>query len=146
VYRQRERERERERDHEDVSHHKQLCTLNNDACFAACLLCFSGRIPRLLLIQHMLEWLRSLPHHSQRSSAERWSRNTLMVVTARLFYVLDCFTSLIIQSTTHDVVNREINLWKSFDLLLGSNVWPLWTCDHRGAQSKIIIVATRSTL
>ena len=28
-------------------------------------------------------------------------------------------------SATHDVVSREINLWKSFDLLLGSNPWPL---------------------
>ena len=37
----------------------------------------------------MLEWLRNLlPHHSQGSSTERWSRNTLRVVTARVFYVL----------------------------------------------------------
>ena len=28
-------------------------------------------------------------------------------------------------STTHDVVSREINLWKSFDLLQGSNMCPL---------------------
>jgi len=25
-------------------------------------------------------------------------------------------------SATHDVVSREINLWKGFDLLLGSNL------------------------
>jgi len=28
-------------------------------------------------------------------------------------------------SATHDVVSQEINLWKSFDLLLGSNLAPL---------------------
>jgi len=27
--------------------------------------------------------------------------------------------------TTHDVVSREINLWKSYDLLRGSNPWAL---------------------
>jgi len=29
-----------------------------------------------------------LPHHSQRSSMEKWSRNTSRVVTARVYYVL----------------------------------------------------------
>jgi len=28
-------------------------------------------------------------------------------------------------SATHDVVSREINIWKSFDLLLESNLWLL---------------------
>ena len=28
-------------------------------------------------------------------------------------------------SATHDVVSQESNLWKSFDLLLESNLWPL---------------------
>ena len=51
------------------------------------------RMPSLIqLIQHTLyvfEWLRNpLPHHSQGSSTERWSRNTLRVVTARLVYVI----------------------------------------------------------
>jgi hypothetical protein len=32
-----------------------------------------------------------LPHNSQGSSMERWSRNTLRVVTARVFYVLRGF-------------------------------------------------------
>jgi len=47
--------------------------------------CCSGRIPRLSLNQRSLclEWLRNLLlHHSQVSSMERWSRNTLRVVTA----------------------------------------------------------------
>ena len=56
--------------------------------------CCSGRIPRLSLNQHSLyvgvvENL--LPHHSQGSGTERWSRNTLRVLTARVFYVLRGF-------------------------------------------------------
>jgi len=44
---------------------------------------------RLIGTTSMLEWLRNLlPHNSQGSSTERWSRNTLRVVTARVFYVL----------------------------------------------------------
>ena len=45
---------------------------------------------RLISTASMLEWLRKLllPHHTQGSSTERWSRNTLRVVTARVFYVL----------------------------------------------------------
>jgi len=94
---------------------------------------------RLISTASMLEWLRNLlPHHSQGSSTERWSRHTLRVVTARVFYVFGgSLTSplfLIIQwrqqhhltwSATHEVVSREINPWKSFNLLLGSNLWPL---------------------
>jgi len=46
---------------------------------------------RLISTASMFEWLRNLlPHHSQGSSAERWSRNTLRVVTAGVFYVLGC--------------------------------------------------------
>ena len=50
-----------------------------------------GKSPgcRLFGTASMLEWLRNLlPHHSQGSSTERWSRNTLRVVTARVFYIL----------------------------------------------------------
>ena len=47
---------------------------------------------RLISTDSMLEWLRNLlPHHSQGSSTERWSRNTLRVVNARVFYVLRGF-------------------------------------------------------
>ena len=56
--------------------------------------CCSGRIPRLSLNQHSLYVgvvEKLLPHHSQGSSTERWSRNTLRVVTARVFYVLKGF-------------------------------------------------------
>ena len=43
---------------------------------------------RLISTASMLEWLRNLlPHHSQGSSTERWSRNTRRVITARVFYV-----------------------------------------------------------
>ena len=58
------------------------------------------------------------------------------VVTAIVFYVLrgsltfpfllnnlvEMAAPFITWSATHDVVTREINLWKSFDLLLGSNL------------------------
>ena len=44
---------------------------------------------RLISTASILEWLRNLLlHPSQGSSTERWSRNTLRVVTARVFYVL----------------------------------------------------------
>jgi len=92
---------------------------------------------RLISTASMLEWLRPTPpHHSQGSSTERLSQNTLRMVTARVAYILSGSLTyiLVIQwrrqrhltwSSTHDVVSREINPWKSFDLLLGSNLWPL---------------------
>jgi len=52
---------------------------------------FRGESPdcRLFGTASMLGWLRNLlPHHSHGSSTERWSRNTLRVVTARVFYVI----------------------------------------------------------
>ena len=52
-----------------------------------CLFVVRGESPgcRLISTASMLEWLRNLlPHHSQGSSTERWSRNTLRVVTARV--------------------------------------------------------------
>ena len=57
--------------------------------------CCSERIPKLSLNQHSL-YVRVVeepppPHHSQGSSREKWSRNTLKVVTARVFYVLRGF-------------------------------------------------------
>jgi len=61
----------------------------NMLCFA----CFviRGESPgcRLFSTASVLEWLRNLlSQHSQGSSMERWSRNTLRVVTARVCYVL----------------------------------------------------------
>jgi len=101
----------------------------------------------------MLEWLwYFLPHHSQGSSTERWSWNTLRVVTARVFYVLggsltspliiynsvETAAPFITWSATHDVVSREMNLWKSFNLMLGSNLWHLacllLLCFWRGSS------------
>jgi len=86
----------------------------------------------------MLEWLRN-HFPPQGSSTERWSRNTLRVLSAIVFYVIREFLtspfvlnnsverrqSHLTWSSTHDVVSREINLWKSFDFLRGSNLWPL---------------------
>ena len=67
------------------------CTisLNTSVCFVV-----RGESPgcRLISTASMLEWLRNLlHHHSQGSSMERWSRNTLRVVTARVFYILRVF-------------------------------------------------------
>jgi len=58
--------------------------------FLVCLFCCSRRIPTLSFIQHSLYvWVveKPLPHHSHRRNTERWSRNTLRVVTAMVFYV-----------------------------------------------------------
>ena len=43
---------------------------------------------RLFATASMLEWLRNpLPHLSHGSSTERWSRNTVRVVAAIVFYI-----------------------------------------------------------
>jgi len=84
---------------------------------------------RLISTASMWEWLRNLlPHHSQESSTERWSRNTLRVVTASVLRPQGIFNIFqwrrqrhLTWSATHDVVSREINPWKGFDLLRGSN-------------------------
>ena len=97
---------------------------------------------RLISTASMFEWLRNLlPHHSQGSSREKMESKypegghcqsvlrprggggyltspfilNNSVETAAPFNV----------SATHDVVSREINPWKSFDLLRGSNLRPL---------------------
>ena len=86
------------------------------------LLCFSGRIPRLSLIQHSLyvgvvekhppppltgkQYGRMEPQYPQGGHCQNVLR------PQGVFY-------------THDVVSREINLWKCFDLLMGSNLWYL---------------------
>ena len=51
--------------------------------------CCSGRIPRLSLNQHSL-YVGEVekPPPPPLTGTERWSRNTLRVVTARVFYVL----------------------------------------------------------
>jgi len=63
---------------------------------------------------------------------ERWSKNTLKIVTASVYYFLRGFLTspYLIDSVDmaasfivvihHNVVSREINPWKSFDLLMGS--------------------------
>ena len=60
--------------------------------FRLFVLLFRENPQALLGTASTLEWLRNLlPHHSQGSSTERWSRNTLRVVIARAFYVLKVF-------------------------------------------------------
>jgi len=88
---------------------------------------------RLFGTASMLEWLWIPSPTTHRGAV----RNTLRVVTARVFYVLmGSLTSPFILNNSvetaapfnvvsHDVVSREINLWKRFDLLRGSNLWPL---------------------
>jgi len=84
-------------------------------------------------------------HHSQGSSRERWSRNTLSVVTARvylrpqgIFYVPPFYLIQLRRqyhltwSATHDIVSRKINLRKSFHLL---REWNQWSLDVRANPS-----------
>jgi len=68
--------------------------LSNISHHSSSWFCCSGIIPRLSLNQHSLYVgvvEKLLPHHSQGTSTERWDRNTLRVVTARVFYVLRGF-------------------------------------------------------
>ena len=102
------------------------------------LICFSGRIPGLSLIQHSLYvWAIEkppLPPLTGEQYGKILSRNILRVVTARVFYILTpSFNFLIIQwrrqphltwSSPHDVVSREINPWKSVDLFWDQNCYP----------------------
>ena len=65
---------------------------------------------RLFATASMLEWLRNLlPHHSQGSSTERWSRNTLD--TARVFYVLMCFL------TSPFILNNSVETAAPFNVI-----------------------------
>ena len=67
---------------------------------------------RLISTASMLEWLRNLlPHHSQGSSTERWSRNTLRVVTARVFYVLRGFL------TSPFILNNSVETAAPFNVV-----------------------------
>ena len=73
----------------------------HDHCLACCFV-VRGESPgcRLFGIASMLEWFGNLlPHHSQGSITERWSRNTLRVVTARVFYVLRVTSPFILNNS-----------------------------------------------
>ena len=73
-----------------------------------------GEFPgcRLISTASMLEWLRILlPHHSKGSSTERWSRNTLRVVTARVFYVLRGFL------TSPFILNNSVDMAAPFNVV-----------------------------
>ena len=52
----------------------------------------------------------SSPHHLQGSSTERWSRNTLRVVTARVFYVVRVFLTGF-EPVTVGTKRRVLNRW-----------------------------------
>jgi len=93
-------------------------------CKKATSLYFAGRLVgfvvrgespgcRLISTASMLEWLRNLlPHHSQRSSTERWSRNTMRVVTARVFYVLSGFL------TSPFILNNSVETAAPFNVVI----------------------------
>ena len=67
---------------------------------------------RLISTASMLEWLRNLlPNHSQESSTQRWSRNTLRVVTARVFYVLGGFL------TSPFILNSSVETAAPFNMV-----------------------------
>ena len=67
---------------------------------------------RLISTASMLEWLWNLlPHHSQGSSTERWSRNTPRVVTARVFYVLRDFL------TSPFILNNSVETAAPFNVV-----------------------------
>ena len=62
---------------------------------------------RLFSTASMLEWLRKLlPHHSQGSSTERWSRNTLRVVTASVYVLRGSLTSPFILNNSVETAGR----------------------------------------
>ena len=71
--------------------------------------CCSRRIPRLLVSVGVVEKL--LSHPSQGSSTERWSRNMLRVVTARVFYVLMGFL------TSPFILNNSVNTAAPFNVV-----------------------------
>ena len=77
--------------------------------------CYSGRIPTLSLNQHSLYVgvVEEPPHHhSQGSSTEIWSRNTLSVVTARVFYVLRGFL------TSPIILNNSVETAAPFNVVI----------------------------
>ena len=67
---------------------------------------------RLFGTASMLDWLRNhLPHHSHGGSTERWSRNTLRVVTARVFYVISGFL------TSPFILNNSVETAAPFNVV-----------------------------
>jgi len=88
------------------------------------------------------EWLLIVPppHHSKGSSTEWWELKYPAGGHCQWFTSSGGPSQWRRQrhltwSATHDVVSREINPWKSFYLLKGSNPWPLAQSakpvDHR---------------
>ena len=86
----------------------------------------------------MLEWLRNLLPTTHRGAVQKdgveipwgWSLPECFYILRGqrppLFLIIQSrWQCHLTWSATHDVVSREINLWKSFDLLLGLNLWPL---------------------
>ena len=92
-------------------------TFNSDFCIRLITVygfVIRGESPgcRLISTASMLEWLRNLlPHHSQGSSTEKWSRNILRVVTARVFYVLRGFL------TSPFILNNSVETAAPFNVV-----------------------------
>ena len=103
---------------------------------------FRGQSPgcRLLGTVFMLEWLRNPtpppltgeqygkmePKYPEGGHCQSVLRPHGVSHIPPLFLIIQwTWQRHLTWSATHDVVSREINLWKSFDLLLGSNLWPL---------------------
>ena len=107
-------------------------TLMRRHCFRriSSLFCFSGRIPRLSLIQHTLYIgvvEKSLPPppptgEQYRKMEPKYPEDGHCQSALR--HLMSPFGIFNKETTApfNDVVSREMNLWKSFDLLLGSNL------------------------
>ena len=109
-----------------------------------------GGIPRLSLIQHSLyvgviEKILTQP--SQGSSMERWSRNTMRLVTARVFFGFNFLwensNSKFLNSNSF-FLNNQLQNWPSIPKLNWLHVWYLDTgyTEYRGIARLFIPVLT----
>jgi len=106
------------------------------------LFCCSGRISRLSLNQHSLyvgvvenplppprtgkQYGQMEPKYHEGGHCQSVLRPQVFFWRPPLFEIFQWRRQRhLTWSPTHDVVSREINLWKRFDLLRGANLWPL---------------------
>jgi len=119
---------------------------------------FLWRIPRLSLIQHILYVgvVERAPPPSLIWGAVRkdgaeipWGWSLPACFTSwgpRLFLIIQCRRQRhLTWAVTHDGLSREINLWKSFNLLLWSNLWPLAPSDWCLTASSRFVTPARCT-
>jgi len=83
-------------------------------------------------------WENLLPYHSQGSSTERWSQNTLRVVTTRVFYVLRGFL------TSPVILNNSVETAAPFNVvshprLLIENCFPFKQVGKPIQGSRLIV-------